>query len=115
MKGAKPSIDDQYAKTTQILRVWSKKYFQQGRLGSDVVDELRSISVIINTWREENNKKYLLPETEEQFFKDIAKEAITTKLSRIHPQERSIFHVRNDLEKFLKLICEDNYLFLDKS
>jgi hypothetical protein len=80
-----------------------------------MIDELRAISRIINTWREENDKKYLLPETEEQFFKKVAKEAITTKLSRIHPQERSIFHVRDDLEKFLKLICEDNYLFSDKS
>lgn len=115
MKGAKTSIDDQYAKTTHMLKEWSKKYFQQRRLDPDVINELRAISRIINTWREENDKKYLLPETEEQFFKEIAKEAITTKLSRIHPQERSIFHIRDDLEKFLKLICEDNYLFIDKS
>jgi hypothetical protein len=98
-----------------MLKAWSKKYFQQRRLDPDVINELGEISKAINTWREENNKKYLLPDAEEQFFKKIAKEAITTKLSRIHPQERSIFHVRGDLEKFLKLICEDNYLFLDKS
>ena len=115
MKGAKPSIDDQYAETIDMLKAWSKKYFHQRRLDPDVINELRAISRIINKWREENDKKYLLPETEEQFFKKIAKEAITTKLSRIHPQERSIFHIRNDLEKFLNLICEDNYLFLDKS
>jgi hypothetical protein len=115
MKGAKRPIDEQYTETTQMLKAWSKKYFHQRRLDPDVIDELRAISRIINTWREENDKKYILPETEEQFFKKIAKEAITTKLSRIHPQERSIFHVRDDLEKFLKLICEDNYLFLDKS
>jgi hypothetical protein len=115
MKGAKPSIDDQYAETTHMLKAWLKKYFHQRSLDPEVINELRPISRIINKWREENDKKYLLPETEEQFFKKIAKEAITTKLSRIHPQERSIFHVRDDLEKFLKLICEDNYLFLDKS
>jgi hypothetical protein len=114
MKSAKPSIDDQYAKTTQMLKAWSKKYFCQRRLDSDVINELRAISRIINKWREENDAKYVLPETEEQFFKKIAKEAITTKLSRVHPQDRSIFHVRDDLEKFLKLICEDNYLFLDR-
>ena len=115
MKGAKSPIDDQYAETTQMLKAWSKKYFHQRSLDPDAINELRSISRIINKWREENDKKYLLPETEEQFFKKVAKEAIVTKLSRIHPQERSIFHVRNDLEKFLKLICEDNYLFSDKS
>ena len=115
MKGAKQPIDDQYAETTHMLKAWSKKYFHQRSLDPDVINELRPISRIINKWREENDKKYLLPETEEQFFKKIAKEAITTKLSRIHPQERSIFHVRDDLEKFLKLICEDNYLFFDKS
>jgi hypothetical protein len=115
MKGAKPPIDDQYAETTHMLKAWSKKYFHQRSLDPDAINELRSISRTINKWREENDKKYLLPGSEEQFFKKIAREAITTKLSRIHPQERSIFHVRNDLEKFLKLTCEDNYLFLDKS
>jgi hypothetical protein len=115
MKGVKPSIDEKYAKTTQMLKAWSKKYFHQKSHDPDMINELRAISRIINKWREKNDKKYLLPETEEQFFKKVAKEAITTKLSRIHPQERSIFHVRDDLEKFLKLICEDNYLLLDKS
>jgi len=115
MKGAKPPIDDQYAETNHMLKAWSKKYFHQRSLDPEVINELGLISRIINKWREENDMKYLLPETEEQFFKKIAKEAITTKLSRIHPQERSIFHVRDDLEKFLKLICEDNYLFSVKS
>ncbi len=114
MKDAKPSVDDQYAETTKVLKAWSKKYFHQRSLAPDVIKELRAISRIINKWREKNDKKYLLPESEDQFFKKVAKEAITTKLSRIHPQERSIFHVRDDLEKFLKLICEDNYLLLDK-
>jgi hypothetical protein len=115
MKGGKSPVDDQYAETTHMLKTWSKKYFHQKSLDPDAISELRAISKIINKWREENDKKYMLPETEEQFFKKIAREAITTKLSRIHPQERSIFRVRDDLEKFLKLICEDNFLFSDKS
>jgi hypothetical protein len=114
MKGVKPSITDQHVETTDALKTWSKKYFHQRSLDPDEIKELRAISKLINKWRENNGKKYLLTGSEEQFFKQIAKEAVTTKLSRIHPQERSIFHIKNDLEKFLKLICEDNYLFLDK-
>jgi hypothetical protein len=115
MKGAKSSIDDQYLETTKVLKAWSKKYFHVRSIDPDVITELKAISKIINKWREKNDKKYLLTGSEEQFFKKIAKEAITTKLSRIHPKERSIFHVRGDLEKFLNLICEDNYLFMDQS
>jgi hypothetical protein len=114
MKGVKPSIGDQHIETTDALKTWSKKYFHQSSLDPDVIKELRAISKLINKWREKNGKKYLLTGREEQFFKKIAREAITTKLSRIHPQERSIFHIKDDLEKFLKLICEDNYLFLEK-
>jgi len=115
MKAVKPSIDDQYVETTKVLNTWAKKYFNQKTLEQREIDELKAISKLINKWREKNDKKYVLPRSEGEFFKKIAKEAITTKLSRIHPQERSIFHIRDDLEKFLKLICEDNYLSLDKS
>jgi hypothetical protein len=114
MKGVKPSIGDQHIETTDALKTWSKKYFHQSSLDPDEIKELRAISKIIIRWREKNDGKYLLTGREEQFFKKIAREAITTKLSRIHPQERSIFHIKDDLEKFLKLICEDNYLFLEK-
>jgi len=56
MKGAKRPIDEQYTETTHMLKAWSKKYFHQKSLDPDVINELRVISKIINTWREENDK-----------------------------------------------------------